>query len=235
MRAADRCSMGTAALLCALLVVSTPLFARTITVDDDGPADFATIQGAIDDADDGDEVVISPGTYTGPSNRGIDFKGKAITVRSIDPNDPNMVAATIIDTECTFSSGFFHRGVVFQSGEGPDSILEGFTITNSVSGSNEAGEGIACKDGSSPTIRNCVIRDIVDFELSSGSGLDIEASSPLVIRCKFLNNETGLMPFWGAERFTTTAAAALCSGTAASPGISVRVEVLCTTRTDISK
>ena len=39
--------------------------ARIITVDDDGPADFSTIQAAIDDANDGDTVEIRAGTYTG--------------------------------------------------------------------------------------------------------------------------------------------------------------------------
>ena len=71
--------------------------ARIITVDDDGPADFNNLQAAIDDANHGDVIEVQPGTYTGDGNSDIDFLGKAITVRSIDPNDPNIVAATIID------------------------------------------------------------------------------------------------------------------------------------------
>jgi len=45
-----------------------PVFAcqaRTITVDDDGPADFNNIQAAIDDANNGDTVIVADGTYTG--------------------------------------------------------------------------------------------------------------------------------------------------------------------------
>ncbi|MBN2588373.1 MAG: hypothetical protein JXA96_00805, partial [Sedimentisphaerales bacterium] len=55
---------------------------RIIYVDYDCPADFNNIQAAIDDANDGDIVLVAPGTYTGEGNRDIDFMGKAITVKS---------------------------------------------------------------------------------------------------------------------------------------------------------
>ena len=60
---------------------------RTIMVRVDGSGDYPTIQVAIDNAVDGDEVVLEPGTYTGPGNRNLNFKGKAVRVRSIHPND----------------------------------------------------------------------------------------------------------------------------------------------------
>jgi len=47
------------------LVAAEPCSGRVITVDDDGGADFSTIQAAIDDADEGDVVEVQPGTYTG--------------------------------------------------------------------------------------------------------------------------------------------------------------------------
>ena len=46
------------------------------------PADAPTIQAGIDLAIDGDEVVVSDGTFSGPGNRNLDFRGKLITVRS---------------------------------------------------------------------------------------------------------------------------------------------------------
>ena len=52
------------------------------------PADFNTIQAAINDANNGDTIIVQTGTYTGDGNRNIDFKGKAITVRSTNPFDP---------------------------------------------------------------------------------------------------------------------------------------------------
>ena len=47
----------------AFLSVISPLsYGEVIYVDDDGLADFDTIQGAIDAAVDGDTVLVAPGT-----------------------------------------------------------------------------------------------------------------------------------------------------------------------------
>ena len=54
------------------LFLTLPCAARIITVDDDGPADFNNIQAAINDANDGDTIIISDGIYTGEGNRNID-------------------------------------------------------------------------------------------------------------------------------------------------------------------
>ena len=116
-----------AAILLLLLTAISPAVAKIIYVDDDGPADFDNIQAAIDDAQDGDTIIVNLGTYTGEGNRDIEFKRKAITVRSADPNDANIVAGTIID--CQGSSLEPHRGFYF-SGGGRDSVINGLTITN---------------------------------------------------------------------------------------------------------
>ena len=65
------------ALLLALPIAST--CAEVITVDDDGKADFASIQAAIDYASDGDEILVAPGVYTGDDQRPhvVDLLGKA--------------------------------------------------------------------------------------------------------------------------------------------------------------
>ena len=70
------------------------------------PGNYASIQSAINAAIAGDMVVIEADTYY----ERIDFLGKAITVRSANPDDPAVVAATIIDgskagSVVTFSSG----------------------------------------------------------------------------------------------------------------------------------
>ncbi len=89
---------------------------------------YDAIQQAIDAAVNDDEVIILPGTYTGDGNRDIDFAGKAIVVTGSDPNDPNTVAATVIDCQGTETEP--HRGFYFHSGETESSVLKGLTITN---------------------------------------------------------------------------------------------------------
>ncbi len=114
-------------------------------------APFKTIQKAIDIIDEPGHVVPEPATYTGAGNVDLDFKGKAITVRAIEPRDANTVTKTVID--CQGSSTNRHRAFYFHTGEGADSILKGLTIIN---GYQTSGGSIYCQD-SSPTIQNCTI------------------------------------------------------------------------------
>lgn len=151
--------------------------AKVIRVDDDGPADFNTIQGAIDIANDSDVVIVEPGTYTGLGNRDIDFLGKAIIVRSTDPNDPNIVAATIID--CNAGSDDPHRGFIFQNGESHDSVLDGLTITRACGG------GVYC-ESASPAIRNCTISWCRNED--DGGGMYAESADLVLTNCTFTHN-----------------------------------------------
>jgi hypothetical protein len=118
------------------------------------PAQYPNIQAAMDDCNDGDTVIVAPGTYTGPGNREIDFKGKAITVTSTDPNDPNTVAATVIDCQNAGGGFFFH------SYETSSSALAGLTITNGqqTSWPGPPGGAIRCYgSGTHPLVVNCAI------------------------------------------------------------------------------
>lgn len=147
------------------------------------PFPYSTIQEAIDASNDGDTVVVHPGTYTGEGNRDIDFLGKAITVRSEDPDEEGIVAATIIDCQGTGEDP--HRAFILQSEEDANSIIDGFTIINGYiridglaagEGETEGGPGqdsyggaINCTN-SSPTIRNCIIRNCIAEGGKGGNG-----------------------------------------------------------------
>lgn len=170
--------------------------AETITVCWDGSGDFTTIQEGINGAIDGDDVVLCTGTYTGDGNRDLDFGGRAITVRGSKPGDSVVVAATIID--CQASASDRHRGFVFQSGEGANSVLAGITIRNGyapVFDNDSRGGGIYCRNGSSPTIDRCVITNCKailggNSLAGFGGGMFNDGSSPTVTSCSFSGNSS---------------------------------------------
>ncbi|MCH8148088.1 MAG: hypothetical protein IH987_08875 [Planctomycetes bacterium] len=151
----------------AVLILTAPAFAATLHV----PDDFLTIQGCIDAASAGDECVVAPGTY----NECINFKGMPITLRSSDGPD-----VTIID-----GTGFGCSVVRCVSEEGPDTVLDGLTITG---GEATWGGGMYNED-SSPTVSNCVFTGNSAID---GGGMAnfsfLVSSSPKVIDCRFLGN-----------------------------------------------
>jgi len=118
------------------LLVIIPCQGKTITVDDNGAADFAHIQDAINNSWHGDTIVVKPGTY----KENISFIGRAITLTSQDPNSASVVQSTVIKADSDYS-------VTFKWNEGNNSVLTGFTIT---------GRGIYC-NGTSPTITKNLI------------------------------------------------------------------------------
>ena len=187
--------------LLILLPVRTPAVAaqyRIIYVDanagdntNDGQTPetaFATIQYAINDCNDGDTVIIAPGTYTGEGNRDIDFLGKAITVRSSDPNDATIVAATVIDCNGTTSDP--HRAFVFAGDENGNTVLDGLAITNGQMPTTPSkpeetcGGAVACFSAS-PTIRNCIVGN---SHALLGGGIFLMRSNARIVNCQFTKN-----------------------------------------------
>jgi parallel beta-helix repeat protein len=154
------------------------------------PGDFGTIQEAIDAAADGDVIEVAPGEYTGNGNRDIEFRGKAITVRSADGPEQ-----TILDcTGPTDVAGQKHRGFYFHENEQSNSVLRGFTIQSGripgheipsdnanwkMKASHPIGAGIYC-EYSSPTIINCVVKDC-GAEL--GAGIGCVGGEPVIVDC----------------------------------------------------
>jgi hypothetical protein len=144
------------AIVADVLALTSSLVAQnTIGV----PADRTTIQAAIDASQNGDTVLVSPGTYA----ENINFEGKAINLTSLGG-----AANTIID------GGAKGTVVTFSSGEGLKSVLNGFTIRNGWS--SYAGGGIEIYYSSPSIIGNI----ITDNHAVVGNGIDITSGSPLI-------------------------------------------------------
>ena len=174
---------------------------RIIYVDDDGSNDpspgdpnvsdplengseehpFDSIQEAIDEVASRDTIIVLEGIYKGNGNCAIDFHGKAITLRSMNPRDPNVVAATVVDCNATYEE--HRRAFFFWHGEQEDSTLSGFTITNGLTNHG----GAIRIDNSSPTITCCIFSG--NQAMGEGGAITIlESTSPIFENCTFSGN-----------------------------------------------
>jgi hypothetical protein len=123
-----------------------------------------TIQEALDDAEDSDVVKVYPGTYEEKT----DFSGVSCTLMSSDPNDPAIVASTVIDA----------NGQDWAVKLDANAVLDGVTVT----GAGQYKYGIYYTGSSSPTVTNCRIID------NDGWGLVSLSGSPTICNCTFERN-----------------------------------------------
>jgi len=163
--------MNTAARLVSagliIVLAATGATAATLRVQPGPPAGhapgtFATIQAALDAAAAGDLIQLAPGTYSGPGNRDLDFRG--------DGWRPP------------------HRAFLFHSGEGPGARVEGLTMINgqALGQRPPAGSGAAVLcTGASPTLSDCVLRR---GRALIGGAIVLEDSGARLIRCRFEQN-----------------------------------------------
>ncbi|MEJ2544662.1 MAG: T9SS type A sorting domain-containing protein [Calditrichaceae bacterium] len=151
------------------------------------PENYGKIQDAINSADDGDTIVVAPGTYV----ENVNFRGKNILLTShyLFDEDVSFINTTIIDG----SKPLFPDTasvVIFMNGEENTAILQGFTITG--------GKGTKFFDGyfvlnggginifhSSPTIRHNIIAfneaiDPVGVSYLAGGGIGANNSGAII-------------------------------------------------------
>ena len=147
------------------LLISTAAIAQnTINV----PADQPTIQAAINAAQNGDTVLVAPGTYS----ENINFVGKAVTVTSSGGRTVTTIDGHQAGTVVTFGTN-----------EGQNSVLSGFTITN---GKASFGGGGIEINSASPIIENNTITQ--NQACGSGNGIEARFSAAIIRNNTISNN-----------------------------------------------
>jgi hypothetical protein len=143
---------------------------RVLGVDDDGPADFNSIQAAIDAANPGDTVKVAPGTYNEDvaMKAGVSLLGSGAHCTIIAPQDARGTCAAV-------------RGA-------DDCRLDGFTITGYA---HEDIDGVYCTDVNNFTISHNVIKN------NTWSGINLVRSSVVIHRNVIYGNRcAGIFASW---------------------------------------
>lgn len=144
-----------------LVAMTNAQFTRSATLR--VPEQFATIQEAIDKADEGDTVVVSPGTY--PET--VRIAGKSILLCSEfhQSRDPKLVESTVISGEIAEdddNEGRREQVVLVESDAGRETRICGFTIRG-------GDDGIACHAAITISHNRFVDNvDAIDYEGGGG-------------------------------------------------------------------
>ena len=154
-------------LVCSSVGFSTAVMNNTIYVDDDGTADYTSIQDAVDAAVDGDTVFV----YSGMYEEHVIISSKSISLQGEDKD------STIIDAGGDGTALFINAT--------HDVSVSGFTFQNSGK-STWIEAGVYVHDSS-----NCMITDNIIFDC--GFGINVFPSSSITISENTIkNNEDGI-------------------------------------------
>jgi parallel beta-helix repeat protein/predicted outer membrane repeat protein len=138
------------------------------------PAECRTIQAAIRAANNGDTVLVEPGTYE--CTQALSFEGKLITVRGTGG-----AAQTILRRVQPANGPNEDPVVLFEFTEDERAVLQGFTLT----GAPDGVSALVCNRGSSPRIVSCVVTG------NGGTGVSLSDSSATLENCTISSNSGG--------------------------------------------
>jgi len=155
-------SIGPLLLFTTVMIVPSEGSGNVIHV----PGTYPTIQAGINASQNGDTVLVAPGTYTGPGNRNLSFGGRSILLTSAA--GPSLT---------TINCQELGRALFLHENEDTNAVVRGFTLARGASGS--PGSLVLVSGGSSPVIRDCVI------ERSRGVAgiVRVESGSPRLVSC----------------------------------------------------
>ena len=158
--------------------ISSEIVVRTVATYLHVPSQFDTIQTAINASISGDEIVVAPGRY----NEVLNLNGRAVRVRSDAGADLTIIDGTDLNDSV----------IKCISGEGPTTVIEGFTVTGGTGDPTLFGLGVTVGGGmlnidSSPRIIDCKFRG--NRATYNGGGMyNGYQSRPTLAGCDFVNN-----------------------------------------------
>lgn len=181
--------------------------ARTWIINPGGTGDAPTIQAGIDSAAAGDSVLLENGTFSGPGNRNISFRGKAILVASLHGDWGDCMI------DCGGSAANPHTGFIADQGESTTTVLTQVGIENGYA--EYGGGGLLCLPGGEfgelggcPIIQNCGFVNCTSAD-DGGAIMVGQFAHPLIASCWFTGNSAA---YDGGAIYVESGAAATIDG-----------------------
>lgn len=159
--------------------------AAELVVDAGGSGQFTEIHAAMAAAQSGDTILVQPGAYT--IDRPLVFGGKNVILRA--PGGPSETVIRMAATPLDIRDASI---LIFRNGETASAVVEGFALTGgqgtfyNTDPLGKAGGAVLCYNGSSPTVRNCILSG---NRAIMGGAICIDNSAPAFFDCTIEHNE----------------------------------------------